>query len=71
MSIFFLYFESRKRELKIRCIYECRCDERLHTKTKEFTALTYTGLVVGLEHLKIKTRLIVEKYVNVMGEYVT
>ncbi len=59
MSIFFLYFESRKRELKIRCIYECRCDERLHTKTKEFTPLTYTGLVVGLEHLKIETRLIV------------
>jgi len=25
----FVYYESIKRELKIRCIYECRCDERL------------------------------------------
>jgi hypothetical protein len=23
-----VYYESIKRELKIRCIYECRCDER-------------------------------------------
>ena len=29
------------------------------------------GLVVELEHLKIETRLIDEKIVNVMGEYVT
>ena len=36
---------SIKRELKIRGIYECRCDERLQTKTKEFTRLTYTGLI--------------------------
>jgi len=52
-----VYYESIKRELKIRPIYECRCDERLQTKTKEFTRLTYTGLLVELEHLKIKTRL--------------
>ncbi len=45
-------------------MYECRCDERLRTKTKEFTLLTYTGLVVELEHLKIETRLIDEKFVN-------
>jgi len=32
-----VYYESIKRELKIRCIYECQCDERLQTKTKEFT----------------------------------
>ena len=38
-----VYYESIKRELKIRCIYECRCDERLQTKTKEFTRLTHTG----------------------------
>ena len=67
----YVYYESIKRELKIRGIYECRCDERLQTKTKEFTLLTYTGLVVELEHLKIETRLIDEKFVNVMGEYVT
>ncbi len=65
------YYESIKRELKIRCIYECRCDERLQSKTKEFTVLGYTGLVVELEHLKIETRLINEKFANAMGEYVT
>jgi hypothetical protein len=65
------YYESINRELKIRCIYECRCDERLQTKTKEFTRLVYTGLVVELEHLKIETRLINEKFANTMGEYVT
>ncbi len=52
-----VYYESIKREIKIRCIYECRCDERLQTKTKEFTRLSYTGLVVELEHLRIETRL--------------
>jgi hypothetical protein len=36
-----LYYKLRKPELKKRCIYECRCDERLQTKTKEFTRLTY------------------------------
>ena len=66
-----VYYESIKRELKIRSIYECRCDERLQTKAKEFTRLAYTGLLGGLEHLKIKTRLIDEKIANVMGEYVT
>jgi hypothetical protein len=66
-----VYYESIKRELKIRCIYECRCDERLQTKTMEFTFLTYTGLVVELDHLKIETRLIDEKFANAMGEYVT
>ena len=66
-----VYYESIKRKLKIRPIYECRCDERLKTKAKEFTRLSYTGLFGGLEHLKIETRLIDEKIVNVMGEYVT
>jgi hypothetical protein len=32
--------ESIKREPKIRGIYECRCDERLQTKSKEFTRPT-------------------------------
>jgi hypothetical protein len=49
-------------------MYECRCEERLQTKTKEFTRLGYwTGLVVELEHLKIETRLIDEKFANAMG----
>ena len=66
----FVYYESIKRELKKRCIivYECRCDERLQTKTKEFTHLSYTGLVVELEHLKIKTRLTDKKFASVRGE---
>ena len=62
-----VYYESIKRELKIRGIYECRCDERLQTKTKRFT-LPYTGLVLELEHLKIETRLISERFANAMGE---
>ena len=66
--VFVVYYESIKRELKIRCTYECRCDERLQTKTKEFTRLAYTGLVVELEHLKIKTRLTNEKFASVKGE---
>ena len=65
----FVYYESIKRELKIRSIYECRCDERLQTKTKGFTRLTFTGLVVELEHLKIETRLINEKFASAMGAY--
>ena len=52
-------------------MYECRCDERLQTKSKEFTRLAYTGLLGGLEHLKIETRLIDEKIVNALGEYGT
>jgi hypothetical protein len=39
-----VYYESIKREPKIRGIKKCRCDERLQTKTKEFTRLPYTGL---------------------------
>ncbi len=55
-----VYYESIKREVKIKPIYECRCDERLKTKVEESTRLTYTGTCTGLlgelEHLKIKTR---------------
>jgi hypothetical protein len=61
-----VYFESMKRKLKIKPIYECRCDGRL--QTKRFTRLSYTGLVVELEHLKIKTRLTNEKFASVKGE---
>jgi hypothetical protein len=51
-------------------MYECRCDERLKTKVEESTRVTYTGLLVELEHPKIKTTLIVEMFASVMGEYV-
>ena len=63
-----VYYESIKREPKIRGIKKCRCDERLQTKTKEFTRLPYTGLVLELEHLKTETRLISERFANAMGE---
>ena len=42
--------------------------ERLQTKTKEFTRLPYTGLVLELEHLKIETRLISEMSASATGE---
>jgi hypothetical protein len=54
-----VYYESMKRKLKIKPIYECRCNGRL--QTKRFTRLAHTGLVVELEHLKIKTRLTCDK----------
>ncbi len=63
-----VYYESIKRELKRRLIYEYRCDERLKTKNEESTRLADTGLVVELEHLKTKTRLIDEKFASVIGE---
>jgi hypothetical protein len=64
----FVYYESIKRELKRRLIYENGYDERLKTKNEESTRLTDTGLVVELEHLKTKTRLKDEKFASVRGE---
>ena len=58
------------RELQIKPISECRCDERLKTKDEESTHLSDTVLIGELEHLKIKTRLIDEKFVSVMVECV-
>ena len=58
------------RVIKIRPMYECRCDERLKTKVEESTRLTHTGLLGELEHLKIKTRVTDEMFPSVMGEYV-
>ncbi len=40
----FVYYESRKRELKIKLMNEGRCDERLKARAEESTCLTYTGL---------------------------
>ncbi len=65
-----VYYESIKREIKIKPFSECRCDERLKTKSQESARLTYTGLLGELEHIKIKTRLIDERFVRVKGEYV-
>jgi hypothetical protein len=66
----FVYYQSRKRELKSITIEECRCDERLRTKAEESTRLAYIGLLGELEHLKIEARLIDEMFASVMGEYV-
>ena len=54
--IIVVYYESLKREVKTKPIYEFRCDERLQTKSEEFTRLTCTLLCAELEHLKIETR---------------
>ena len=37
-----VYYESIKRELETKPIYECRCDERLKTRVEESTHLAYT-----------------------------
>ena len=65
----FVYYESLKRDLKTKTIYELRCDERLKTKFEESTRLAYTLLCAELEHLKIETRLTSETPVSEMGEY--
>jgi hypothetical protein len=59
-----LWIDEAKANIKP--IYECRCNGRL--QTKRFTRLAHTGLVVELEHLKIKTRLTNEKFASVKGE---
>ena len=63
-------YESLKRELKTKPIYEFRCDERLKTKVEESTRLGCPRLVTELEHLKIETRFIDEMFPSEMGEYV-
>ncbi len=65
-----VYYETINRELNKRLIYECRCDERLKIKVERSTCLTYTVCCGGLEHLKIKTRLIDEKSESEIGECV-
>jgi hypothetical protein len=56
--------------VKQRLIYECRCDERRKVKDEGSTCLGYTGLCEGLEHLKIETKLINERFESVLGEFV-
>ena len=53
----FVYYESIKRELKTRPIYECRCDERLKPKAEESTRLAYTGLF-GIRETKRLFRIV-------------
>ena len=70
MSVTVVYYQSIKREVKTRSIYDCRYDERLKPKDEESTYLVYTGLLEELEYLKIETRLIDEKFASVIGECV-
>jgi hypothetical protein len=65
-----VYYESMKRKLQTRPVYDCRYDERLKPKDDESTCLAYTGLIEELEYLKIETRLIDEKFPSVIGECV-
>ncbi len=44
--------------------------DKTRSTEKKYTRLGYTGFLGELEHLKIKTRLIVEMFASVMGEYV-
>ncbi len=61
-----VYYESIKRELNKRLIFECRCDPRLKSKDEGSTRLTYTTYVEGFyvyyesRKRKLKTRLIYE-----------
>ena len=63
------YYESIKEDLKIKPISECRCDERLKTKTEESTHLTYTGLKRCL--LRINKTRAKEKYLDYSGNWNT
>ena len=47
-------------------MYGFRYDERLETNVEESTRLVYTLLCAELEHLKIETRLIDEKFASVV-----
>ncbi len=49
-----VYYESMKRKLKIKPLYECRCDGRL--QTKRFTHLSYTEFVVELDKDEVNKR---------------
>jgi hypothetical protein len=49
-------------------MYEFLCDKTLTAKSEGTTLLVYTGLCGGLEHLKIETSLIDERFPCVMGE---
>jgi hypothetical protein len=65
----FVYYESMKRKLKIKpCLY-MSVGVMEDYKLRDLRAsLSHTGLVVELEHLKIKTRLTNEKFASVKGE---
>jgi hypothetical protein len=49
--IWYVYYESLKREIKTKTIYGCRCDERLKTNVEESTRLACTrGIYTSRMH---------------------
>jgi hypothetical protein len=70
-----VYYESIKGEIKIKPIYECRCDESLKTKVQESTRLTYTGLGINQKNKKkIKvetTKTNIHSLLNILKAYYT
>ena len=53
----FVYYESIKRELKTRPMYECRGDERLKTKVDEDEFTEMLTLFVYYESMKRKLKI--------------
>ena len=53
----FVYYEETKRELKSRLLHECRYNERLKVRDEG-------SIREGLEHLKIETKLIKERFAS-------
>ncbi len=66
LKILFVYYETIKRDLNQRLIFEYRCDENPKVNTERSTRLVYTVLNGGLELLKIETRLINENFASVI-----
>jgi hypothetical protein len=71
----FVYYSSKKREVNRRLTYECRCDERLKVKVRDRVRDLHVShklvrLRGELEHLKMETRLMDERFASVMGECV-
>ncbi len=64
-----VYYETIKQELNKRLLCDCRCDERRKTKDERSTRLVYTVFRGGLEHLKIQTRSIDEKFPSTLKHF--
>jgi lactate dehydrogenase-like 2-hydroxyacid dehydrogenase len=58
-----VYYESTKGETKTRPTHECRCDERLKTKTEESTHLAFT---VPKGKDEVSSNLVDEMFPSVM-----
>ncbi len=59
MKLRVVCYESIDRDLKIRPVYECRCDERLKTKDEESPRLVYTLSLLRFFITKFSTGLFI------------